>query len=316
MKKLTRKQALELIPLVVDGEASEHDRIAFFNYIQDDKKVKNKYESLLYLKQLIKTKYSREKTPDHLKEKIAGIIEDMNWEQEEHSKVDNPQSYVNKEDHFELYDELSEQNRKRNPVYRLLKPARYLAAATVIFFFSLLTIELLELVSTDSLLSNNSVEQIALNYFSTGSHIEASVASFQPTSFNHASELLQEQMAYSPRLPSIEGAELRRIFHTSFSENYNIPVLEFYQQGIDETIHVFAFKVDDLEDKFTIKRDPEAVKLCTTYDDYHVKDIKGKHVVSWKWGDYWYTAVSNHNGNDLIALVEPIGWEDNSSSDW
>lgn len=317
MKKLTRKKALELIPLIVDGEASEQEKNAFFSYIQTDNKVKKKYESLLFLKQLIKTKYSREKTPDHLRNKITGIIRDMEWEQEQHAKVDNSKSYLNQRVTSHSYQESEQENGSENVLFKFLKPARYLAAAAVIFIFSLLTIELLEQVSSDTLFTNDSVEQLALDHFSTGDHIEASVSSFQPSSFNHATELLQEQMSYSPRLPDIKGAELRRIFHTSFSENYTIPVLEFYQPDIDETIHVFAFKIDELKDNRMVKRDPEAIKLCKTYEDYHIKEIKGKHVVSWKWGEYWYTAVSNHNGNDLVALVEPTEQKsENKTSDW
>jgi hypothetical protein len=35
-----------------------------------------------------------------------------------------------------------------------------------------------------------------------------------------------------------------------------------------------------------------------------VADIQGKHVVSWQWQDTWYTAVSNHSG-DVIAAMLP-----------
>lgn len=314
MKKLNRKQALDLLPLVVDNEASENQKKAFFNYIQGDAKVKKKYESLLYVKQLLKTKYSREKAPDHLKDKISGILEDLEWEKEQHSKVDNPSENIRqpKTPKQSAYTSTRSEHTGNRVLKHLAKPARYLIAASVIFIFSLLTIEFLEQLSADRILRNVSVEQVALTHFSTGSHKEASFASFQPASLDHASRLLEDEMSYNPRLPEVRGATLRTIYHSPFSGEYSVPVLEFYQEDINETIHVFAFKVDDLEDKRAIRRDEEAVKLCKTYDDYHIKEIEGKHVVSWKWGDYWYTAVSNHNGKDLISLIDPV--EDESGS--
>jgi len=320
MKKLTKKEAIELMPFVVDNEASEQEKIAFFKYIQTDSEVKKKYESLLFVKQLLKTKYSRENAPDHLKDKIAGIIEDMEWEKDQESKVDNSSSYYGSDKTFndsEGYKENPPEN--KSPILKLLKPARYLAAASVIFIFSLLTIEFLEHMSSDRFYNQNSLEYVALNHFKTGSHIEASIASFSPESFDHASQLLEERMSYSPRLPKIKGADLRSIVHTTFTNGHNVPVLDFYQAGLDESIHIFAFKVGEFDDPGMIARDPEAVKNCKTYDDYHVKNINGKHVVSWKWGDYWYTAVSNHNGNDLIALVEPTGLppgQESNESSW
>lgn len=314
MKKLNKKEAIRLLTLVVDNEATEKEKIAFFKYIQSDKKVKKKYESLLFVKQLLKTKYSRENAPDHLREKISGIVEDMEWEKEQESKVDNTSSYLNDSHAFNEDEYDGYQSKKKSPLYKLLKPARYLAAASVIFIFSLLTIEFLEKVSSDRLFNQSSVEQVAMSHFNTGSHLQASLASYQPISFDHASQLLKDEMEYSPRLPKIEGASLNKIVHTTFSDGYTVPVLEFYQAGIDETIYVFSFKVDDFKDKRSIERDPEAVKSCKTYDDYHIKEINGKHVVSWKWGDYWYTAVSNHNGNDLIALVEPTQTEQEVNS--
>ena len=319
MKKLSKKEAIELMPLVVDNEVSEDEKVAFFKYIQTDSEVKKKYESLLFVKQLLKTKYSRENAPDHLKDKIAGIIEDMEWEKEEKSKVDNSSSYVGSDRAVGKSTYTEQSPKRKNPVFKLLKPARYLVAASVLFIFSLLTIEFLDQMSGDRVFVRNSVEYAALNHFRTGSHIEASLASFKPESFEHAEQLLQEKMSYSPRLPKIEGADLRSILQTTFVEGHEVPVLDFYQAGIDESIHVFAFKIGEFDDPGMVYRDPEAVKKCKSYEDYHVKNIKGKHVVSWKWGDYWYTAVSNHNGNDLIALVEPTGVppsEQQGSSSW
>lgn len=315
MKKLNKKEAIRLIPPVVDNEASEEERIAFFKYIQKNEDIKKKYESMLFVKQLLKTKYSRDNAPAHLREKISGIIEDMEWEKEQESKVDNASSYLSESDTFIDTEVRGEQPAKQTAEFILLKPARYLAAASVIFIFSLLTIEFLEEMSSERIFTQNSVEQVALSHFTSGSHIEASLASYQTNSLDHASQLLKDEMSYSPRLPKIEGAELRKIMHTTFSDGYTVPVLEFYQDEINESIHVFAFKVDDLEKIGAMERDQDAVKSCKTYNDYHIKEINGKHVVSWKWGNYWYTAVSNHNGNDLIALVEPNLTEQEINSD-
>ncbi|MGM0460073.1 MAG: hypothetical protein ACQERO_12075 [Bacteroidota bacterium] len=321
MKKLNRKQALKLLPLVVDNEATEEQKKAFFNFIQRDAEVKKKYESLLFVKQLLKNKYSRENAPDHLKKKISNIIQDLEWEKKQKSKVDNPADNIgsstpNPQQHDKDVTDNTENGVIKSTAKRLMAPVRYLVAASVIFIFSLLTIEFLEQMSTDRILNYKSVEQVALSHFSTGSHVDASFASFQPASHEHASELLQDEISYSPRLPDIKGASLRNIYYTPFSGEYKIPVLVFYQEEIGETIHVFAFKIDDLEDKPGIKRDAEAVKLCKTYDDYHIKEIKNKHIVSWKWGDYWYTAVSNHNGKDLIALVEPVENQEDGDNGW
>lgn len=312
MKKLSRKQALEILTLIVDNEATENDKKAFFTFIQNDDDVRKKYESMLFVKQLLKTKYSPEKAPKHLRKKVSELVKDMHWEKIEGSKVDNNLSTVNTKPAPNKHKE-----EKPKLLLNLLKPARYLVAASVIFFFSLLTIELLEKSSVNKFEVSYDIEEMALSHFNTGDHISASLASFRPESSQHASELLESEMAHKLRLPTIEGADLRTVMYTTFADGYSTPVLEFYQSEINETVHVFAFHMDELErhDKFV--RDPEAVKICKTYDDYHVKDINGKHVVSWKWGDYWYTAVSNHNGQELIALVDPVDptWS-NKNSAW
>lgn len=310
MKKLTKEKALILIPLIVDNEASENDKLAFFRYIQNDDEVRKKYESLIFVKQLLKTKYSPEKAPDHVKKRVLEMIEDMKWEHEEKSKVDNNSLSVKEKSVAGTDQYQHESDTVPSPLFNIMKPMRYLVAATVIFIFSLLTIEFLKKTSTDHFQRNYDIEEVALSHINTGNHLTSSLASYQPISLNHASEILKDEMSHQLRLPSIDGANLRRVFQITFADGYTTPVLEFFQKGINETVHVFAFRLNDLEKEGKMIRDPEAVKLCKTFNDYHIKEINDKHVVSWKWGEYWYTAISNHNGDDLIALLEPTG------SDW
>jgi len=301
---LTRQEALDLLPLIVDNEASEEEKATFYRYIQTDEDVRKKYESLIFVKQLLKTRYTPKKAPDHLKKSIASLIEDLKWEQQEMSVVDNTMSSLPEKSEL---DKTIRQKRGSEHSARMMKVARYVTAAAVILVFSLITIDLLE--KTSNIQKYNGIEELALSHFNSGEHISASIASFRPSSTEHAVQILNNEMSHHLQLPHIEGATLRRVLYTTFSNGFTTPVLEFHQAGINESVHIFAFLIDDLKNEYKMQRDPEAVKSCKTRDDYHVKEINGKHVVSWKWGDYWYTAVSNHNGNDLITLVEPLQTE-------
>jgi len=302
MEKITRQKALYLLPLIVDNEASEEEKNAFFRYIHTDDDVRKKYESLLFIKQLLKTKYTPENAPKHLKENISALIEDLKKEQNEES-VEGPAIFSVSD----KADSQAEQNGKeRNSASpdNFKKVSRYLAAAAVLLIFSLLTIELLERASTNNF-HDIEIEELALSHFISGEQASLPDISYLPESPHHAMQLLEDEMSHQPKLPEINGASLRRIIYTSVIDGFETPVLEFYQDDINETVHVFAFRLNDLKKQYKMKRDPEAVKNCKTNKDYHIKNIEGKHVVSWKWGDYWYIAVSNHDGYDLIALVQP-----------
>jgi len=308
--KLTRKQALNLIPSILDGEATKKESSAFFKHIEHDDVVKKQLESMRFVKQLVKNRFQREKAPDHLKNQISELISDMDWEEKSYSKVDNsPNSITDDNPNSDSYSSSS----NKNIIYRLLKPLRYVAAAAVILFFTLITIELLERTSTSQLPVTQSLEEVVFTHFVNSDNFSAVLTSIIPKDINHASEYLEAEMSYFPRMPLFDGAEISQVMYSSFINNFNVPVLKFHQKDLNEDIYVFAFKLDDLDKELSLKRDPEAVKHCKTYDDYHIREVNGKHVVSWKWGDYWYAAVSNHHGNDVIAMVEPMkeegsGW--------
>lgn len=301
--KLTRKQALDLIPCILDGEATEKECRAFFEYIEDDKVVKKQFDSLKIVKELIRNKCKREKAPDRLKSKVNELIADMEWEEFSCSKVDNsPNSLKNEPQNSGDYKTAS----TKNNIYRLIKPLRYVAAAAVILFFTLITIELLDRTSAPPLPVTQNLEEVVFAHFDSSDSSFGVLASVTPDDINHASEYLEAEFSYFPRMPLFDGAEITEVIYSSFIDGYNTPVLKFHQEDLNENIYVFAFKVDELEKEYSLKRDPEAVKHCQSYDDYHIREVNGKHVVSWKWGDYWYAAVSNHSGNDVISRVKPM----------
>lgn len=307
--KLTKKQALNLIPSIIDGEATKTESQAFFNYIKKDDAVRKQFQSLKIVKELVRNNIKKEKAPNHLRTRITELIADMEWEEKLSSRVDNsPNSIKSVTSNSNKYS-----SPDKNVFYKLLNPLRYVAAAAVILFFSLITIELLEQTSTSQLPINQSLEEIVYSHFQNDGDFQGALSSVVPEDIIHASEYLENEFSFFPRMPLFDGAEISQVMYSSFVNDFNTPVLKFHQQDINENIYVFAFKLDDLEKEKSIKRDPEAVKHCQTYEDYHIREIDGKHVVSWKWGDYWYAAVSNHNGNDVIAMVEPMeevdsGW--------
>lgn len=305
MKKLTRQQALDLLPLIVDNEASEDEKSAFFRYAETDSYVKKKYENLLFLKRLLKSKYKRNKAPDHLREKINDLISDLEWERESESKVDNCSSPVQKTS----TNITEKKSAKSKGFLSFMKPVRYFAAVAVLLFILLVTIEFLDRTSFKTIELNESIEQIALRHFHTGKHVESSQATVEPLSVNDAVDFLEKELSHPLRMPLIDGADIRKIIYTQFVEDYRTPVLEFYQPDTDEYVHIFAFNIDELKNKNDIVRNPEAVNRCKTREDYHVQKIDGNHVVSWRWGNYWYTAVSNQNGEDLYASVKPMDTE-------
>ena len=301
--KLTRKKALDLLPSIIDGEASKVEVDAFYSYIEKDDVVRKQYESLKTIKRVLRDKYPREKAPGHLKSKINHLISDLESKKHSDTNIERlPGTFGNE----------TGTNQESPVLYKLIKPMRYVLAAAVILFLTLVTIELLDRTSTSQLPTFQSLEEVVFNHFENTGNQEISLTAVSPVDINHAAEYLESELSYSPRMPLFGDAEISQIIYTDFTPNFKAPVLEFHQEAEDEYIYVFAFKVDDLEKKSSLRRDPEAVKHCQTYDDYHIREVDGKHVVSWKWGDYWYAAVSNHNGRDVIALLEPMEEETDS----
>lgn len=111
--------------------------------------------------------------------------------------------------------------------------------------------------------------------------------------------------SYKVHVPEIKGATFMGIVDMEDKQGNHMPMLEYCQEDIQEFIYLFAFDMSK-PNQPAHKRLREAIFNCRSQTDYHVAELAGKHVVSWKWDDTWYSAVSNHNGNDLAALVGPL----------
>lgn len=290
MKDLTRKEARILLHTVVDGEATEKEKHLFFEFIKHHPDIEREYFQVLELKKALSEKLPQKKAPDYLVERILQAVKDENKD-----LVD--QEYENSEslqDKFKLFFSGTSG-----------RIVRYISAAAVLLLFTLITVQVLENTGMDSTHEPILLEQVATQHF-----LESSKTVLEPhiktTSTTEAEKYLAENYNIQLTIPDIQGAQFTGVAFSDFTDKFNAPLLEYTQPELNETIYVFAFNLNELARKSTLVRDMNAVKKCKKDNDFYVAEINGHHVVSWKWDNNWYTAISNHNGYDLAALVPPL----------
>lgn len=198
---------------------------------------------------------------------------------------------------YNIDDLLSEKD--ETPV-RFFSNRVYWAAAAVVLFSAMLYLYQFFLIP-----STFDVEKYAWLHFDKG--MDAGV--FLPiseTSPAAAHGYLKDHMGMDVTVPTLAGARFVGVQHLEFVPGHETPVLTYAATNDADRIHIFVFKVDQLEKDDALQRDLDAIAICSKDPDaVHVSDINGKHVVSWQWQDTWYTAVSHHSG-DVIAGMLPI----------
>lgn len=297
MQKITYKEALSILPAVVDGESNELEKNAFFSLMEGHPQLRNEYENAIHVKRLLKNRLPRYNAPEHLKEKILIKLCEIEKTKQTENAGDNVSGsgkYLN---------ERTIENYRKKQSGQIF---RYIAAAAVVLLISLTIIRLLDDTTTESATATLlSVEYLAAHHFQLtgGQLIEPH---WKSNSVTEAELYLRENFDLTLTVPPIESAEFAGIVMAEFYDNYHIPLLEYIQPEIGETIYVFVFDVNDITSNSDLKRDDEAVQKCVHSHDFHVAEIDNHHVVSWMWEDNWYTAISNHNGYDLASLVVPL----------
>jgi len=297
MEPLTYQEALLLLPAVVDGEATESEKAAFIDFMKNHPGIRDEYESAILIKEILKKKLPRYPAPEHLKENILKNL----------TSIDNTDKPGEPK---KITDGLEQRFLKQPPGSYIKKYSgftfRYLAAAAVVLLITFAVIRLLDQTTADTALAEMFIiENIAANHFQLagGQLIEPH---WRADSGNDAENYLSEHFDINLTVPPITGAQFAGIVMAEFVDNYHIPLLEYVQTEIGETIYIFVFDVDDIMAHKKLKRHAEAVKNCVHSHDFYVAEIEDYHVVSWLWDNNWYTAISNHNGYDLASLIVPL----------
>lgn len=294
MIRLTEQDALDLLPAVVDQEVNEDEKLAFLSFIKKNEKVRQQYESALRVKKLLSERFPKTNAPPHLKSKILYILSE-----------DTPSADYRNMDLESIGEDQSNSEDLNGRGSSFTSLIRYLTATAVLLLILLLAIDLLDKSSAPE----KSFEPFVIEYYAaenlyhpdrhfTGSHIAME-------STREAEQFVTSRFGLNMIIPELKGVNFSGLMMTDFYKGLEVPLLEYQQPGLNEKIYIFAFRVSDLEKNQYLQRYALAVDKCKQQDDFYVLELEERHVVSWLWGDKWYTAVSGYNGYELASLIIP-----------
>jgi hypothetical protein len=261
------KESAALLSAYVDQALPDAERSRVEQWLDADPAAKQACDAERRFKAFIHERCPREKAPQSLYVNIDGLLTDLAQE-------------------------------SVKPV-RFFSDRIYWAAAAVVLLSAMFS-----LYSSYLVPSTFDVEAHAWRHFNSGM-VEASLVPLPEPSTVHAKSIIFEKMGMDVTVPELKGASFVGVHDVDFVSGYHTPVLTYAAGDATDLIHIFVFKVDKMSADIALERDPDAIATCSTNPDaVHVADIQGKHVVSWQWDDTWYTAVSNHSG-DVIAAMLP-----------
>ncbi|MDZ7659128.1 hypothetical protein [Fodinibius sp.] len=289
-RKLTKSEALELLTPVVDNEVSAEERDAFLEYIADDKNLKQEYESMKRVKALMADRCPCAKAPESLKDFLSSYCSSTSVDE-----ISRKNSVTQQEQTEPSVSSAQQSN------------WWYYAAAAVVVF----TISVWSFLNYGSSAVENptyNIEEYAYQHFMKhgGKLVPPTIST---ASLGSAEIELAQNYNMSMTIPELDKAEFKGVVYEEFVPDFKAPMLEYYVPGEDQFIYIFAFNIDEIEQFGQLVRNQEAVKTCTKSRDFHIRNVNGKHVVSWKWNNIWYAAISNHDGNTLASLVKPLAYE-------
>jgi len=295
----------ELATARADNEITEKENKQFNKLKKEHPYLEKLVESDLAIKKLLSERLPRKKAPESLKTKIQEKLREEELQKDvspsskaygEHGIADigntnqNISASANNQGKTIVEDD---GNNKR--LYTYLAVAACVLIMLGFGFFGL------NQQTGDTL----SLEKYTYKHFTEHSTVLSELKQEFQT-LDDAEQFVESSMRLNMEVPNISNAKFEGVGITDFIPGYKTPYLIYNQPDINETIYIFTFDVSELSSHSELKRNAEAVAKCVNQKDYFVQNINGKHVVSWKWDDTWYAAISNHNGNDLASLVQPL----------
>jgi hypothetical protein len=299
-EELTKEEAFELITAVVDGEASTEERKAFIDYIAHDDEIRREYESIKRIKSLVRSRCPYAEAPESLKRYLKTICQGGTSSEDLDVPIyDKPCIGPGRQKKESQDTEKEYPGTTQRWIFSIAASLLIVAAAWGFFNFYGF--------SSDETQSYN-VEEHAYEHFikHEGKFVPPTIAT---ASLGSAEIRLAQDYDMPMTVPSLESAEFKGVVYSDFVPDFKAPMLEYFLPAEDQYIYIFAFKLDKLKEFGKLVRHQEAVKKCNKPKDFYVREVNGKHVVSWKWNDIWYAAISNHNGNTLASLVKPLEYD-------
>lgn len=304
---LTKEEAINLISSIVDDEADENTRTAFLNYIKNDTAVRYEFESMKRIKTLIATRCPTHKAPDELKVRVQEfLLQKRNKRKASSSASDDRGDPV-----IDIPSNLSSPSGSQGAEESSKKEAKthykkwiYAAAATFLIIAAFWGL----VYNSQSVENTYSMEEYVYQHFqkNEGKLVPPNIST---ASLTDAEVTLSSNFDMPMTVPPLTNAQFKGVAISEFVPGFEAPLLEYYLPEQDQYIYIFAFKMEQLNKFGKLARDEEAIKKCIKPNDFHIEEINGKHVVSWRWDGTWYAAISNHNGKTLASLVEPLKYD-------
>lgn len=310
-ERLTKERAIKLITSVVDGEVDDNTRTSFLRYIEEDDEVRKQYESIKRVKKLVSERCPSHKAPDSLKLRVQqfllqeqGKLNQLDQGNGKNKTVDKP-SHIPGNMQNGAEGDANAPNNNGGSVYQ-----KWIYAAAASFLI---------VAAFWGLVYNNQTPQEAYNIEEyVYHHFDDNEGKLIPPTINtenlaDAEVQLASTFDMTMTVPPLTNAEFKGVAMNEFVPGYRAPLLEYYLPQEDQYIYIFAFDMEKLDRFGSLSRSQEAVKKCIKPKDFHIKNVNGKHVVSWRWNSVWYAAISNHHGETLASLIEPLDYEADST---
>lgn len=307
-ERLTKEEAFKLITSVVDDEVDKATQDSFFQYVKSDPEVRSEYESVKRIKQLVEERCPREKAPDRLKVRVQEFIfEEIRKENNDAIEGSADLKSVDRPSHIP-----DTADKKMNAGDTDSSSGKWYLAAAATFLLVAILWGVFTIDNSTLETPTYQIEEYVYKHFedNDGKLVPPHIAT---ASLADAEVSISSNYDISLTVPALKNADFKGVVYSEFVPDFKAPLLEYYLPEEDQYIYIFAFPVDQLNQFGKLNRDQEAVRNCVKKSDFHIENVKGKHVVSWRWDGTWYAAISNHNGKTLASLVEPLNYEAGSN---
>lgn len=283
----------ELITAYIDGQATSDEIAMIEQYSRSDESIDKAILSELRIRNLVKHKCQKIAAPDMLRTRCMELINleiQSSIEPKSEAKITQISSIQ------------SNEAKVKQPVN--IKPDLFKWVAAALLFISVGFWSGRATIISDSSMASITypVEDHVQRHFALVSDTRITGTS-SINDIAEAHDYLLDHFGMDVTVPQLKNATFAGIELSEFVPGYTTPMLKYNVTGQNDPIIIFAFPLDKMGEDPRLVRDTEAVRTCQKESDTHIKNVAGKHTVSWKWGNVWYVGVSDHNGEVLASML-------------